>query len=160
SIGHYLRQNDERIYQGEIAVASVRPINGTRLETLGERRNAVWVTDRNALDVPYSLSHEPGWDPLHWKMRPPWAPTWPQGQELSPRLVEWLRDREARWYIIMPMQERFLHLRRAPWAEPKAAADGEMPADTDWRLYEITDEEIRRVEVRDQPNAIIVVPGL
>lgn len=139
SIGHYLRINDTRVYPGELAVAPVRATNGVRYETLGPRRKAVFLADRPAVDVPYELSHEPR----------------DGGTELDEELVAWLRQRDVRWYIVMPMQSRFIHFSRPPWESAP-----EQRRQADWRLYEITFAGARRVEVRDQPGEVLVVPGL
>lgn len=144
AIGHFLRQNDERLFPGELAVAPVRALNGVRFETLGPRRNVVWVADRNAIDVPYELAREP-----------PATPGVGPEQTLNPELVDWLRQRNVRWYIVMPMQSRFVHFDRPLWRPRR-----DPRPDWDWRLYEITPQGAQRMEMRAEPGEVLLVPGL
>lgn len=131
-IGYYLRLN-EGIEPGELAVTGVRRNYDSELTTLGPRRNAIWLADRAAIDVPAALSIEP-----------------------DAAVIDWLEANDIRWYIWLPPQKRFMHFRGRPWMSDSDAATRDM----DWKLYEIVAGEARRVDVRDQPHEVLVVPGL
>ena len=159
SIGYFLRMSQRESPQ-EIAVAPVRALNGVRLETLGPRRKLVWLADHPVIDVPYILAHEPGHDPELHNIHPPFAPNIEPGDDLTQQLIDWLRANNVRWYVVMPMQERFLHLPRFPPFLRQGAALQPPAPDTGWRLYEILPGGPVRRDVGSLPGDVMVVPGL
>jgi len=120
---------------GEIAI-SQRVINNRRIyQSDGSMRALYFLIDRPVMKVPVELCHEP-----------------------DAQLIEWAKRHNVRYYLYQPPFSMTLHFRGVPW--PLRGHDAPPPTDTSWRLYEISGDEARRIELPADVNWPTHVPGL